>query len=402
MEKSSFPWKIVLAAAAILGGAQGVVINTNGVIFAAIVRDTGFRAGDLALYYTIMYVVSALSVSYTSKLFFTKNSRLVMAILGILFTVSSGGMCVYTRLWHWYAAAVASGLGYSCMMVAVTTTLNAWFAAKKGLVAGLTLSVTGILGALLAPVFARCVLNFGWRATAALAGAIAFVMIVLCGAFTLTPSPEREGKSPWGDVSGEQARADEKPRRVPAYVFFLCLAALGGMNCLFQFNLQLPLFARSFGYSLQAGAVLTSCAMVGNITGKVAVGVAIDRMGAYRAGLLLALALFSAFAIFRTATGTYAALCVAGVLFGCCYSVGAVLLPQLSLAIWGHGRYRPYVSRFSAFNSIAASVTGALFPFLHDFTGSWSPVLWLAMGMCVAAAAVFVFLRRDAAKWPEE
>ena len=40
MEKSTFPWKIVLASAAILGGAQGVVINTNGVIFAAIVRDT--------------------------------------------------------------------------------------------------------------------------------------------------------------------------------------------------------------------------------------------------------------------------------------------------------------------------------------------------------------------------
>ena len=172
MEKSTFPWKIVLASAAILGGAQGVVINTNGVIFAAIVRDTGFRAGDLALYYTIMYIVQALSVPYTSKLFFTKKPRLVMSVLGVLFTVSSGAMCVYTRLWHWYAAAVATGLGYSCMMVAVTTTLNAWLAENKGLITGVTLSITGILGALLAPVFARCVMSFGWRATAALAGAI--------------------------------------------------------------------------------------------------------------------------------------------------------------------------------------------------------------------------------------
>ena len=89
MKKSTFPWKIVLASAAILGGAQGVVINTNGVIFAAIVRDTGFRAGDLALYYTIMYIVQALSVPYTSKLLFTKHPRLVMSVLGVLFTVVS-------------------------------------------------------------------------------------------------------------------------------------------------------------------------------------------------------------------------------------------------------------------------------------------------------------------------
>ncbi len=402
MEKSSFPWKIVLASAAILGGAQGVVINTNGVIFAAIVRDTGFRAGDLALYYTIMYIVQALSVPYTSKLFFTKNPRLVMSVLGVLFTVSSGAMCVYTRLWHWYAAAVATGLGYSCMMVAVTTTLNAWLAEKKGLITGVTLSITGILGALLAPVFARCVMSFGWRATAALAGAIAFVMIVPCGAFMLTPSPEREGKLPWGNASREQVRTDETARCVPVYVFFLCLAALAGMNGQFQFNLQLPLFARSFGYSLSAGAALTSCAMIGNITGKVAVGIAIDRLGAYRAGLLLALSLLASFLIFRAVPGTFAALCVAGVLFGGCYSVGSVLLPQLALVIWGRDRYRPYVSRLSAFNSIAASVTGALFPYLYDFTGSWSPVLWLNIGLSAVAAAIFVFLRRDAATWPHE
>ena len=402
MEKASFPWKIVLAAAAILGGAQGVIINTNGVIFAAIVRDTGFRAGDLALYYTIMYVVTALSVPFTSRLFFTKNPHVVMATLGTLFTLSFGGMSVYTRLWHWYAAAVANGLGYSCMVVAVATTLNSWFAARKGLIAGATLSITGILGALLAPVFARCVLSFGWRATAALASGIAFAMIVLFGAFALSPSPELEGRLPWGEAPHDEESAPEKPRRVPAYVFYLCLIAFASLNALFQFNLQLPLFARSFGYSLQAGAALTSCAMVGNITCKVTFGLAIDRLGAYRAGILLACSLFAAFAIFWAAPHMFAALCVAGVLFGGCFCIGGVLLPQLTLAVWGRERYRPYVSRFSAFNAFAAAFTGSAFPYLHDLTGSWSPALWLGMGMGATAAGIFVFLRRDAAKWPEE
>ncbi|MBQ8091542.1 MAG: MFS transporter [Pyramidobacter sp.] len=400
-EKAAFPWKIVLAAAAILGGAQGVIINTNGVIFAAIVRETGFRAGDLALYYTIMYVVSALCVPFTSRLFFTKNSRAVMAALGSFFTLSFGAMCFYTRLWHWYAAAVASGLGYSCMMVAVTTTLNGWFAAKKGLVAGATLSVTGILGALLAPVCASCILAFGWRATAVLMGGLAFAMIVLFGAFALVPSPEREGKKPWGSAPLEEAPAAGRPRIAPPYVFFLCLTALACLNALFQFNLQLPLFARTFGYSLSAGAVLTSCSMIGNIAGKLALGLAIDRFGAYRGGAMLAGSLFASFAIFCASPSCYPALCLAATLFGGCFSVGGVLLPQLALAVWGRDRYRPYVSRFTSFNAFAAAFTGSAFPYIHDFTGSWTPALVLCMTMCACAAAIFLFLKRDAKRWPE-
>ena len=140
-----------------------------------------------------------------------------------------------------------------------------------------------------------------------------------------------------------------------------------------QMVLQQVLGAAAKNPDLLTNLVAHPYSTIGNITGKVAVGIAIDRLGSYRAGLLLALSLLASFLIFRAVPGTFAALCVAGVLFGGCYSVGSVLLPQLSLLIWGRDRYRPYVSRLSAFNSIAASVTGALFPYLYDFTGSWSP-----------------------------
>ena len=399
MKENAFPWRIVLASMAILGGSQGVVINTNGIILAAIVRDMGFRAGDFSVFYTIMYLVSALSVTFTSRMFFTKNSKTVMALQGTLFTVPFAAMSLYSRLWHWYVAAAFCGFGYSCMMVVVTTTLNNWFAARKGLVAGVTLSVSGVLGAVLAPVFARCVVSFGWRATAALTGSIAFAMIVLFGAFALTPSPEREGRRPWGESVSAQEQGAERPRQTPRYAFFLCLIALACLNSMFQFNLQLPLFARTFGYSLAAGAALTSCSMIGNITGKVVLGFAVDRLGAYRAGVLLALSLASSFALFWALPRFFAALCLAGVLFGVCYSVGGVLLPQLSLALWGRDAYRPFVSRLAAFNAIAAAVTGSAFPYLHDFTGGWTAVLWLNMGLCSVAALIFAFFASRASKW---
>jgi len=400
MNNTPFPWKIVLGAMAILGGAQGVVINTNGIILAEIVREMGFRAGDFSVFYTIMYLVSALCMPHTSKAFFAvKRPRAFMSLMGTLFTLPFAGMCVYTKLWHWYAAAAFAGMGYSCMMVSVTTVLNSWFAAKRGLVAGVTLSVTGLIGAVLAPVFARCVAAFGWRVTSLCTATAAFVMIAVLGAFALVPSPDREGRAPWG-TSPDTARAvPQTARRVPLYVFFLCMAAFAGLNAMFQFNLQLPLFARSHGYTLAAGAVLTSCSMIGNIAGKVLLGYAIDRLGAYRAGTLLALALFSSFAVFRFCPGTFAALCAAGVLFGSVYSVGGVLVPQMSLAVWGQAEYRACVSRFSAVDAFAAALSGSAFPYLFDLTGSWSPMLLWNMAVAAAAAGLFAYIGRQEKNW---
>ena len=398
LERNGFPYKVVIAAMGVLGGAMGVIINTNGILFAAVIRDMGFRAGDLSVYYTILYLVSALSVTFTSRWFFTARHRAVMAALGTLYTAPFAAMCLYSRLWHWYAAAAVSGFGYSCMLVSVTTTLNNWFAARRGMVAGVALSASGVTGALLAPVFARCIQAFGWRPTALLIGALAFMLIVPAGAFWLIPDPSECGCRPWGEAPAAESEAPRTSLSVPGYVFVLCMIALAGTNALFQFNLQLPLFARSLGWSLAAGAALTSCSMIGNIAGKVVLGMAIDALGVYRAAVLLAGAMASAFVLFQTFPGFFPALCLGGVLFGGCYSVGSMLLPQLALAIWGRQAYRPYVSRLSAVNSFVAAFPGSAFPYLFDFTGGWTAVLVLCFADCVAAGLIFVWLGRWAGK----
>ncbi|MBR1896258.1 MAG: MFS transporter, partial [Pyramidobacter sp.] len=256
LERNGFPYKVVIAAMGVLGGAMGVIINTNGILFAAVIRDMGFRAGDLSVDYTILYLVSALSVTFTSRWFFTARHRVVMAALGTLYTAPFAAMCLYSRLWHWYAAAAVSGFGYSCMLVSVTTALNNWFAARRGMVAGVALSASGVTGALLAPVFARCIQAFGWRPTALLIGALAFMLIVPAGAFWLIPDPSECGRRPWGEAPAAESEVPHTALSVPGYVFVLCMIALAGTNALFQFNLQLPLFARSLDWSLAAGAAL--------------------------------------------------------------------------------------------------------------------------------------------------
>ena len=395
MEKSKFPWKIVIAAMLIQGGAMGIVANTQGILFSAIINDLRFRAGDLSLYYLIRSIVSALTVTTTTRLFFNKNHKLVIGVLGSMYTLSVCAMSMFGHLWQWYIAAAVSGIGMSCLMVILTIILNNWFASNNGTVIGITLSSSGVLGAVFSPILSRCITSFGWRMSAVITGLIAFCFIVLPGMFLLTPTPEEEGKQPFGEKAETAGTAKAAERSVPGYIFWLCLVAIGGCSALAQFNQQLPTFAQSLGYSLAVGAALTSCSMIGNLSGKVILGVMIDKLGVYRAAIILSLVIGSAFLLFLLGNGSPYLLYAAGIGYGTCYSVGGVLLSILLLNIYGAGTYRDKVSRLSALNAFIAAFVGSAFPYMYDLTGNWNLVLFCGMGICIAAAAIYFYLSKQ-------
>ncbi len=393
MDKKRFPWKIVIAAMLIQGGALGVIANTLGILFSAVINDLGFRAGDLSLYYLIRSVVSAAVITYTTRLYFSGHHRLVLGVLGTIYSVSISAMGFFSHLWQWYFAAVLSGIGMSCMIVVLTIVLNNWFASNNGTVIGITLSSSGVAGAVFSPVFSKCITLFGWRITALIMGVIAFGMIVLPGVFMLTPSPGLEGKLPYGEKA-EETGSTETRNIVPGYVFLLCILAIGGTSSLAQFNQQLPTFAQSLGYSLAVGAALTSCSMIGNLSGKVILGFMIDRLGVFKAAIILTGVIGGSFLLFLIGSGSPLLLYIAGVCYGTCYGIGGLLLSILLLNIYGSGLYREKVSRLTAINTFIAAFSGSAAPYVYDLFGTWSPVLIAAFCLCAAAAAIYIWLSR--------
>ncbi len=395
MKSKNFPWKIVIAAMLIQGGAMGVVANTQGILFSAIIRDLGFRAGDLSLYYLIRSIISALTVTFTTRLFFKKNHRVVIGILGCMYTLSVAAMSLFSHLWQWYISAALSGIGMSCLMVILTIILNNWFASNNGTIIGITLSSSGVVGAVFSPFLSRCITSFGWRISAVIIGAISFCMIVLPGVFMLTPTPEEEGKVPFGETGEKKVVEKQVMRNVPGYIFFVCLLAIGGTASLAQFNQQLPTFAQSLGYSLAVGAALTSCSMIGNLSGKVILGMMIDKLGVYRAAVTLSLIIGFSFVLFFFGSANPYLLYAAGICYGTCYSIGGVLLSILLLNIYGAKTYRDYVSRMSAMNAFIGAFIGSAFPYIYDLSGSWNPVLIIAFLLCVTAAVIYIWLSRQ-------
>ena len=71
-------WFIFVVCLGIMGGLVGILLNCTGIIFTEIIKEFGFRTGDLSIYYSIRSMVRALALGAVSGLFFKKNSKTLL------------------------------------------------------------------------------------------------------------------------------------------------------------------------------------------------------------------------------------------------------------------------------------------------------------------------------------
>ena len=380
----------------IQGGATGILTNCLGVIFSAVLSDLSFRAGDLSLYYTIRSLTSAVAVVFTVKLFFRKNTRLVMVILGLLMVSSYGAMAFFHSLWQWYLAAVLFGIGMSCNMVVIPVVINNWFRVKNGAVIGVTMASSGVCGAIFSPLCSSLISMYGWRSTVLILAGISSVMILLPSMLLLYADPADRGDLPYGESADRgTVRADEiEVPQPPSYIFGVCVLTIMLSGSLIQFNSQLPTFAQSIGYPLSVGALFTSLSMIGNLAGKVISGVLTDRIGVYLTGFLFFISVSIGMLGYLFGTGNVAVLEVSSALYGMQYAVSMTLPSLLFLDLYGRTTYKDKLSRMQLINGLASACISAAFPYIYDLTGSYAPVFVMAIVFELIGFSVFLYLLR--------
>lgn len=395
-------WIILIAMILIQAGIIGILMNCTGILFAAVLSDTGFRAGDLSVYYTIRSLVSAATVNIACRLFFQKNARVVMAVLGGIYCISIGVMCCFSQLWQWYVSAIFAGIGSGFVPVAIPIVLNNWFHEKNGFVIGLTMAASGVAGAMFSPACSQLILAFGWRTTAVIMAALSFCLIVFPSLSVLDSSPKKVGCLPYGARSErspapavEQA-PETADRAVPSpHIFVLCLLAVIAGGSLVQFNNQFSTFAQSVGYTISAGAIMTSCCMVGNLLGKLAFGTLADRTGIYHAARIYLVLLIGSMTMFLCFDSILPALYVGAFFYGLAYSISTIAPSLLFLDIYGETRYKKNVGKAQSVSNIVFAFLSAAYPYTYDLTGSFAPVFVFGAGLCAMSFMVLCFLQRS-------
>ncbi len=390
-------WVILVAMTMIHAGVMGVLFNCCGIVFSAIRNELGFRAGDLSVYYMLRSLTTALMVGFTSKLYFSSNARVVMTVLGTLYVGSFAAMAFFNSLWQWYIAAVICGIGMSCNMVVIPATLNNWFKVRNGFVIGLTMSSSGIIGAIFSPICSSLITMFGWRQTVLIMAVIGVILIILPAAFLLVSEPEKVGLKPYGYEKAAASASDkaETLRQTPPhFIFLLTMIAAIGPGSLIQFNAQLPIFAESIGYTMAVGAMFTSLSMVGNLAGKLGLGALADRIGIYKSGQIFFLAIGLSMVGMLLGQSQLMVLNASTLLYGTVYCITTTMPALLYLDLYGSKEYRSRVSRMQAISGGISAVLSIVFPYIYDFTGSFDIVFVYGAISGFLAFAIFVYLMR--------
>ena len=394
-KKIHHSWLILLVALGIMGGLVGVLLNCTGIIFAEIIKEFGFKQGDLSIYYTIRSLTRAAALGFLSNLFFNKNSKKVLIGMTAITCLAYMSMGLYTQLWQWYVSAFIIGAGTSYTGMAISVLLANWFHAKKGFVMGLAMSSSGLFGAVVSPLCSTIIEASGWRTACVVMGIITFVTVALPGALFLVLTPEEIGEKPYGYGTTEQKSEKELKTvnyHIPFYIFPVCIVVICVVCLAGKILNQLPLYADSLGYAVNTGAMLTSFAMIGNVVGKLATGWLSDRIGVFRALQLTFATVLVSLIMFMAFKQSESLLYVASLLFGTIFAVDANIPPLLFMDVWGKG-YEKQLKNFQTVSFTLSAFSSSLLPYIYDYTQSYDVLFVLGIGFTVISFVALVWLK---------
>jgi len=191
---------------------------------------------------------------------------------------------------------------------------------------------------------------------------------------------------------------EKKSWKMPASMFVICAFSLIVAGIMTQFGNQLPMLAQSVGYTIQVGAMVTSCNMVGNVFGKLAIGVMADKIGIFKS-INLTSAVIAISTVMLLFSGTSPVMMYAGsLLLGLVYSMGTTVPPLVFMEVYGPDEYKIHLSRFQSYNSVVMALASSALPYIYDFTGSFNGALILGFAFAVIPMVTFSIVKKRADK----
>lgn len=391
-------WLILIACCALQAGSVGILSNSAGVLFPAVLGDLGFSQGKFMLSMTIQGLCMLAALPIAGKLIPKMNIRVLVSVGMVVSAGSFAAMGSFHEVWQWY---IAGGLwGFSSGFVSMLPApimLGNWFKKKTGLAMGLTMACSGIGGAIMNPLGGFFISQFGWRAAYVIMAAIALVLVLPFTLFVIRFKPEDAGVMPYGAEDNEVVPSLQPTMltgvsaktavRSTAFMCIFLMAGLLSFGCTF---LQLlPTFAGTVGLASIA-AFLSSAVMIGNIVGKLGLGWLNDKLGTRNSTLAGLSVVIAAFLLLLSAGLGAAVALVGAFLYGVVMSMVSVSVPLVVRKAFGSKDYSQIFSYITMGTSLIGSIGISIIAFMYDAFGSYSPSFLVGISACVLSGILLI------------
>ena len=309
-------------------------------------------------------------------------------------------------------------MGYNTGFFHPTTTATAnWFIRKRSRALSYVTSGGGIGGAVMVPLLAWLIVQFGWRSTAVIAGA-AMLILGLPLVFVLRSRPEDKGLLPDGEVvaqpleSTSPARLDEMREQFSATdaiageidftlrealrtsTFWIYVAAMMFRACILSSLVvhEIP-HLESVGFSYQTAANALGAMTLVSVPGRLGFGWLGDRID--KRLLLLITCLLQAAGIFiLTNATTLPMVYFFVVVYGLGYGGAIPLTIAFRGELFGRRIFATIGGVTTAMTAIATVGSPVFAGYLYDVSQSYRVPFYIFMVLICVAGVIFLMVRR--------
>lgn len=398
-----YGWKILAIVFIAQMLAMGTTVYGFGVFVKPLTEEFGVSRATLNRGFVVFMIGMGLFSPWLGRLLDRYRIRYIMAagaaLMGMGF-VALGACRTLDQMALVVALPIALGATAIGPLVAATLVAN-WFSRQRGRALGISSAATSLGGALVVPLVAACVEQFGWRTALMAQGTVIAAVVGLLALCCIHNHPRDINLQPDGDSlppdndqpGAEQTQAQRWWRSRNFWCITLSVGLCFAINQSFLVSL-IP-YATDLGIGLKEATLLLSCSSVASIAGKLVIGAWADRVEKRFLLLLVIACIILQMSVLILEPGYWALLVictVAGFAIGGELPVWGALVAEC----FGAARYGSVMGAMNAANTALGLTAVYFIGTVFDRTGGYAPAFQLFIGIALIAGVFAIFIRSPA------
>lgn len=389
-------WKVLLAGLiGVACGASPIPFNTIGFVLAPLKEEFGWSFAQTSLGVTIFGIVAALLAPYYGSLADRHGVRKVALLSTLAFGVVFAALgAIPASIFAFYLMWFLVGLvGIGSTPVTWSRAVNMWFFRNRGLALGILLVGTSISALVVPKVAVWAIGEWGWRGMYPVVALFPLlVALPLAYLWFREPRPEEtpaEITSGSGLVGVGAGEALRDRRFWTIWLSIACVAlAYGGAH------IHMPEIIKQHGMSAADGASIMGMIGLALMAGRVITGWLLDRIWAPLVCLpILLIPALACWWLMGTSTDV-TTIYVAAFMLGFAAGAESDLIAYLASRYFGMAHYGKIYGLLYMPFGIASAISPVLYGRVRDVTGSYDGMLFAAMFLFAAGAALLITLGR--------
>jgi MFS family permease len=389
-------WKVLLASMlGVMCGASPIPFNTIGFFIGPLNAEFGWTFRDISIGITIFGVLASLLAPVFGAMADRFGVRPVALASLVAFALAFASFAFTPpSLIGFYALWVVVGLvGIGSTPVTWSRAVNLWFYRNRGLALGITLVGTSLAAMIVPPLTVWAIGEFGWRMAYPIIALLPLLVALPVGLLFFR-EPTADERPPELAVAGGAALAGLTLREAIGgyrfWVIFLSILlvafAYGGAH------IHLPQMLKAKGFETSQAALVMSSLGFSILFGRLFTGFLLDRFWAPAVTLpILCLPAISCLLLAGDSL-TLPLAFVAAMFLGFAAGAETDLVAYLAGRYFGMAHYGKIYGMLYMPFGMASAISPAVYGSVRDTTGTYAPILQVALFLFIAGAVLLLLL----------